>query len=60
MKKNTVKEVKMHKFLVCPYKYRDSAQSHKNFARSHDHETVTFRNSCSMYLRAHSLRPTLY
>ena len=45
MKKKPVKEVKMHKFLVCLYKYQDFAQSQKNFARSHDRETVTFRNS---------------
>ena len=45
MKKKTVKEVKMHKFLVCAYKSQDIAQSEENFARSHDRETVTFRNS---------------
>ena len=44
-KKNTLKEVKMHKFLVCAYKYQDFAQSRNNFARSHDRETVTIRNS---------------
>ena len=42
-----VKEVKMHKFLVCAYKYQDLAQSQENFARSHDRVTVTFRNSAS-------------
>ena len=41
----TVKEVKLHKFLVCAYKSQDFVQSQKNFARSHDRETVTFRNS---------------
>ena len=45
MKKKTVKEVKKHQFLVCACKSEDFAQSQKNFARSHDRETVTFRNS---------------
>ena len=44
MKKKTVKEVKMHNFLVCGCKYQDFAQSQKFFARSHDRDTVTFRN----------------
>ena len=37
----------MHNFLVCSYKSQDFAQSQKFFARSHDHETVTFRISVS-------------
>ena len=41
----TVKEVKTHKFVVCACKSQDFAQSQKNSAQSHDHETVTFRNS---------------
>ena len=41
----TVKEVKMHKLLVCACKFQDFAQSQNIFARSHDRETVTFRNS---------------
>ena len=45
MKKINVKEVKMHTFLVCPCKSQDFAQSPKNFAQSHYHVTVTFRNS---------------
>ena len=45
MKKKTVKEVKLHKLSVCAYKSQDFAQRQKNFARSHDHATVTFRNS---------------
>ena len=45
MKKKTAKEVKMHKFLAFACKSQDFAQSQKNFARSHDRETVTFRNS---------------
>ena len=45
MKKKTVKEVKMHKFLVFACKSQDFAQIQKNFARSHDRMTVTFRNS---------------
>ena len=45
MNTKTVKEVKMHKFLVCACKYQDFAQSQKFFARSHDRETATFRNS---------------
>ena len=48
MKKKTVKEVKMHNFLVCACKSQDFAQSQKNLARSHDRETVTFRNSAYM------------
>ena len=43
-KKKTVKEVKMHKFLVYACKSQDFAQSQKNCARSHDRETMTFRN----------------
>ena len=35
----------MHTFVVCACKSQDFAQSQKNFARSHDRETVTFRNS---------------
>ena len=38
------KEVKMHKHLVCPYNSQYFAQTPENFARSHDRETVTFRN----------------
>ena len=45
MKKKTVKEVKMHKFLVFACKSQDFAQIQKKFARSHDRVTVTFRNS---------------
>ena len=45
MKKKTVKEVKMHKLLVCSCKSHDFAQSQKKFTLSHDRETVTFRNS---------------
>ena len=45
MKNKTVKEVKLHKFLVCACKSQDFAQSQRIFARSHDRETVTFRNS---------------
>ena len=44
MKKKTVKEIKMHKLLVCACKSQDFAQSQKKFVRSHDRETVTFRN----------------
>ena len=40
-----VKEVKMHNFLVRACKSQDFAQSQQSFARSHDRETVTFRNS---------------
>ena len=42
----TVKEVKMHEFLVCAYKSQDFAQSQTIFALWHDHVTVTFRKSC--------------
>ena len=41
----TVKEVKIHNFVVCACKSQDFAQSQKTFALSHDHVTVTFRNS---------------
>ena len=43
--KESVKEAKMHKFLVCIYKSQDFAQRQKNFARSHDPETMTFTKS---------------
>ena len=43
-KEKTVKEVQMHKFIVCACKSQDFAQSKKNFARSHNRETMTFRN----------------
>ena len=39
----------MHKFLVCACKSQDFAQSQKIFARSHDRETVTFRNSAGRH-----------
>ena len=45
MKQKTVKDVKMHKLWVSAYKSQDFAQGQENFARSHDRETVTFRNS---------------
>ena len=32
-------------FIICPLKSQDLAQSHKNFVRSQDRETVTFRNA---------------
>ena len=41
----TVEKVGMHKFLVSKYQSQNVAQSQENFARSHDRETVTFRNS---------------
>ena len=47
----TTKEVKMHKFLARAYKSQDFAPSQKNVARSHDRETVTFRNSVLDVLR---------
>ena len=34
----TVKEVKLHKLLVCACKSQDFAQSQKFFARSHDRD----------------------
>ena len=42
--KKTVKEVQMQKFSVSSCKSQDFVQSQKNFARSHDHENMTFRN----------------
>ena len=51
MRGKNVKEVKMHKFLVCACKSQDFAQSQKFFARSHDRETVTFRNSVCINFR---------
>ena len=35
----------MHKLLVCAYKSQEVAPSQNFFARSHDRETMTFRNS---------------
>ena len=49
MKKKTVKKGKMHILLVCACKSQDFGQSQKNFAQSHDRETVTFRNSEILY-----------
>ena len=49
MKIKTVKQVKMHNFLVCASKSQDLGQSQNCFARSHDRETVTFRNSALMF-----------
>ena len=46
-KKKTVREVKMHKLLVCACKSQDLAQSQKKVERSHNRETVTFRNSAA-------------
>ena len=48
--KETVKEVEMHTFLVCAYKSQNCEQSQKNCERSHDCETVTFRNSAWKYI----------
>ena len=45
MKNNAVKEVKLCKFVVCLCKSQDFAKSQMIFARSHDRETLTFRNS---------------
>ena len=45
MKKKTVKEIKMHNFLVCACKSQDFAQSQKKIARLHDRETMTYKNS---------------
>ena len=39
----------MHNFLVSAYKSQDFAQSQEIFARSHDRETVTFRNSARRF-----------
>ena len=47
MKKKTVKEGKMHIFLVYACKSQDFAQNQKFFAWSHNRDTVTFRNSVS-------------
>ena len=41
----SVKDVKLHKFLVSAYNSQDFAQTRENFARSHYRETVTFRKS---------------
>ena len=45
MKKKTVKEVKMHKYLVSAYKFQDFRQIQKKIAQSHDCVTMTFKNS---------------
>ena len=47
VRRKYVKVVKMHNFLVCAYKSQDFTQSQTNFARTHDHETLTFRNSAT-------------
>ena len=44
----------MHTCLVCAYNSQDFAQTQENVARSHDRETVTFRNS------EHNARHLLY
>ena len=46
----TVKEVKMHNFLVCACTSQDFAQSQKFFAQLHDRETLTFSNSGQHYV----------
>ena len=45
MKKKKKKVDKMHKSLVFANNSQDFAQTPENFVRSHDHVTVTFRNS---------------
>ena len=45
MKKKQKKKVKMHISLDFAYNSQDFAQTQDNFARLHDRETVTFRNS---------------
>ena len=45
LRKKQKREVTMHKFLVCAYNSKDFTQTQENFARSHDCETMTFRNS---------------
>ena len=39
------KEVKINKCSVCAYNSQDFEQTHENFARAHNCETMTFRNS---------------
>ena len=66
--RKTGKKVKMNNFLVCPCKSQDFAQSQKNCAQLHAHETVTFRNSVyTVYCELHCVhctvlfyRPQLY
>ena len=56
--KNEEKTVKTRlklKNLVYACKSQDFAQSQKIFARSHDRETVTFRNSASSILVLYNL-----
>ena len=43
----------MHTLLVCAYNSQDLAQNQENFARSHNPETVTFRNSRTASLNIH-------
>ena len=45
MKKEKNKAVKVHTFLVCTDNSPYVAQTAENFARLHNCETVTFRNS---------------
>ena len=49
-KKKKLKEVKMHKLLVCACKSQNFAQSQKKFAQLHNRETVAFINSESLIL----------
>ena len=57
MKKKTVKEAKIHIFLVCACKSQDFAQSQKIFVRSHNRETVTFINFGQTYALRENLVP---
>ena len=56
MKNKSVKEVKIHKFLLCACKSQGFAHWQKFLLQSHDREILTFRNSgvrchvsCVMY-----------
>ena len=67
MKKKTVKDFKINKFLVCACKFQYFAQSQKTFAQSHDRVTVTFRNSVftstkysGAYYPSHTFYPVVH
>ena len=41
----------MHKFLVGAYNSQDFAQTPEKFARSHNRETMTYRNSDGVVIK---------
>ena len=52
----TIKKIIMHKFLVSAYNSQNFAQTQENLARAHNHETVPFRNSVFVFVKADTKR----